>query len=156
MRWQNTSKVPWIHTETLVEKNTKENIASKIDEGFTILAQDESIFTADAIFRKKMWVKKGSRPIILVNGTHTKRQSYLVHKVIDGRELFRQYEKFDQYCFLDYLKELHRKFGKILVYADMAPQHKSKLIQKYFDDTPDVILHWFPKGSPQFNAIEEC
>ena len=62
--------------ETLVEKNPKENIASKIDEGFTILAQDESIFTADAIFRKKMWVKKGSRPIILVM-KHTPKDNHI-------------------------------------------------------------------------------
>ena len=56
---------------------------------------------------------------------------------------------------MDYLKLLHRKFGKILVYADRAPQHKSKLIQKYLDENSDVMLHWFPKGSPQFNAVEE-
>ena len=59
-------------------------------------------------------------------------------------------------CFLDYLKQLNRKFGKILVYADRAPQHKSKLIQKYLDENSDnIMLHWFPKGSPQFNAVEE-
>lgn len=101
-----------------------------------------------------MWVKKGTRPIILVNGSH---QKTIIFGALssNGRQFFRQYDKFDQYCFLDYLKQLHRKFGKILVYADRAPQHKSKLIQKYLDDTPDVMLHWFPKGSPQFNAVEE-
>ncbi len=102
-----------------------------------------------------MWVKKGTRPIILVNGSHQKTIIFgaLTH---DGRQLFRQYEKFDQYCFLDYLKELHRKFGKILVYVDRAPQHRSKLVQKYLDENADdVLLNWFPKGSPQLNAVEE-
>ncbi len=73
----------------------------------------------------------------------------------DGRQLFRQYDRFDQYCFLDYPKELRKKFGKILVYADRAPQHRSRLIQKYLDENHDVVLDWFPKGSPQFNAVEE-
>jgi len=101
-----------------------------------------------------MRVKKTTRPIILVNGTHQKTIIFgaLSH---DGRQSFRQYDKFDQYCFLDYLKELHRKFGKILVYADRAPQHKSNIIKQYLEKNDDVIIHWFPKGSPQFNAVEE-
>ena len=86
-------------------------------------------------YLEKRWaIKKGTRPIILVNGSHQKTIIFgaLTH---DGRQLFRQYEKFDQYCFfLDYLKELHRKFGKILVYVDRAPQHRSKLVQKYLDE----------------------
>ncbi len=103
-----------------------------------------------------MWVKKGTRPIILVNGSHQKTIIFgaLSH---NGKQFFRQYDKFDQYCFLDYLKCLHRKFGKVLVYVDRAPQHyKSKIVQKYLDENDDVILDWFPKGSPEFNAIEEC
>ena len=73
----------------------------------------------------------------------------------DGRHLFRQYDRFDQYCFLDYPKELRKKFGKILAYADRAPQHESRLMQKYLDGNHDVVLDWFPKGSPRFNAVEE-
>ena len=73
----------------------------------------------------------------------------------DGRQLFRQYDRFDQYCFLDYPKELRKKFGKILAYADRAPQRKSRLMQKYLDGNHDVVLDWFPKGSLQFNAVEE-
>ena len=73
----------------------------------------------------------------------------------DGKQFFRQYEKFDQYCFLDYIKQLHKKFGKIIVYVDRAPQHKSSIIKQYLEENDDVILNWFPKGSPQFNAVEE-
>ncbi len=101
-----------------------------------------------------MRAKRGTRPAILVNGNHQKTiiLGALAH---DGRQLFRQYDRFDQYCFLDYLKELRKKFGKILVYADRAPQHKSRRIQKYLDENHDVVLDWFPKGSPRFNAVEE-
>ncbi len=75
----------------------------------------------------------------------------------DGRQFFRQYDKFDQYCFLDYLKELHKKSGMILVYADRVSQHyKSEIVKEYVDENDDVILEWLPKGSPQFNAVEEC
>ena len=36
-----------------------------------------------------------------------------------------------------------------------APQHKSNIIKQYLEKNDDVIIHWFPKGSPQFNAVEE-
>jgi hypothetical protein len=32
---------------------------------------------------------------------------------IDGKQLFRQYDVFNQYVFLKYLKELQRKFRKL-------------------------------------------
>ena len=124
-------------------------------KGFAILSQDESILTADSIFRKKMRVKKGTRPAILANGNRQKTIIFgaLAH---DGKRLFRQYDRFDQYCFLDYLKELRKKFGKISVYADRAPQRRSRPMQKYLDENHDVVLDWFPKGSPQFNAVGEA
>ena len=46
-------------------------------KGFTILSQDESIFTADSIFRKKMRVKKRTRPVILVNGNISSKDDHL-------------------------------------------------------------------------------
>ena len=101
-----------------------------------------------------MWTRKGTRPVILVNGTHQKTVIFgaLSH---DGKQLFRQYPKFDRHCFLDYLKQLNKKFGKVLVYADNAPQHKANIITQYLKKNDNVILEWFPKGSPQFNAVEE-
>ncbi len=56
---------------------------------------------------------------------------------------------------VSYLRQLNKKFGKILVFADRAPQHRSNIIKQYLEKNDDVILHWFPKGSPQFNAVEE-
>ena len=86
-----TFPVPNRKYDTLIEiiKNT---------EGFTVFAQDESIFIVDAIFRKKMWVKKETLPIILVNGS---RQKTIIFGALghDGKQFFRQYDKFDQYCF---------------------------------------------------------
>jgi len=112
---------------------------------------------ADAIVRKKMWTKKGTRPTVTVTGSHQKTILFgaLTH---DGRQMFKQYDKFDQHAFLDYLKCLHKKFGKMLVYADRAPQHyRSKLVRRYLDENKeDILVDWFPKGSPQFNAVEEC
>src|SRR6476661_1976716 len=47
----------------------------------------------------------------------------------DSSSFVSQYSVFNQETFLKYLKELLRKFGKII---------------------------YFPKGSSEFNAVEEC
>jgi lantibiotic modifying enzyme len=43
------------------------------------------------------------------------------------QQLFRQYNRFDENTFLDYLKHIHRKFPKCYLFLDKAKQHyKSK------------------------------
>jgi hypothetical protein len=52
---------------------------------------------------------------------------------IGGKQLFRQYDAFNQYVFLKYLKELQRKFRKLLL-LDRAAQHRSSaMVRKYLD-----------------------
>ena len=80
---------------------------------------------------------------------------------IDGRQFFRQYNTiFNQYTFLEYLKELQSKFHKVILFLDRAPQHycRSIKVRKYLEKNKDddIRVGWFPKGSPEFNAVEEC
>ena len=61
--------------------------------------------------------------------------------------------------FLRYLKELQRKFRKLLLFIDRAAaQHRSSImIRKYLEENKDVIrVEYLPKGSPDYNAVEEC
>lgn len=61
--------------------------------------------------------------------------------------------------FLKYLKELQRKFRKLLLFIDRAAaQHRSSImIRKYLEENKDVIrVEYLPKGSPDYNAVEEC
>ena len=52
--------------------------------------------------------------------------------VIDGRQIFRQYEKFNGETFLDYLKKVHKKFAKLYLFLDKARQHhKTKIVTDY-------------------------
>ncbi len=76
---------------------------------------------------------------------------------MDERQLFRQYDVFDQYAFIDYLKQVQRKFGKVILFTDRARQHRSKKVQEYLEKNRDCIrLVYLPKGSPEFSAVEEC
>ena len=133
-----------------------EGIISRIPEGFTVAVEDESIFIHDILIRR-MWTPEGKRPIVTVTGSHQKTCVFGVLS-IDGRQLFRRYDTFDRYTFLDYLKKLQNKFHKVILFLDRAPQHyRSIIVRKHFEENKDILrVEWFPKGSPEFNAVEEC
>ena len=103
-----------------------------------------------------MWTPEGTRPIVTVTGSH-QRTCVLGTITIDGKQLFRQYDVFNQYAFLKYLKGLQRKFRKLLLFIDRAAQHRSSImIRKHLEENKDVIrVEYLPKGSPDYNAVEE-
>ncbi len=40
---------------------------------------------------------------------------------------------------------------------DRATQHRSKVVQEYqHRNEDDIKIEYFPVGSPEFNAVEEC
>jgi len=76
-----------------------EEIILNIPKGLTIMVEDESVFLHDALIRRRMWTLKGIRPIVVTTGSHQK--TYVFGTItLDGRQLFRQYETFDQYSFI--------------------------------------------------------
>ena len=67
-----------------------------------------------------MWTPKGKRPIVLTSGSHQKTCVFGA-LCIDGQQFFRQYSTFNQDTFLQYLKELQRKFKKLILFLDKQP-----------------------------------
>ena len=66
----------------------------------------------------------------------------------DNQSFFKSYEKFNTISFLDYLKAAHKKFGKIFVIINRAPQHTSNGTKKYVKDNKDVKLAYLPRFLP--------
>ena len=75
---------------------------SQIQAGFTMAVQDESIFVYDVIVRRKLWLPKGVRPVATMTGSH-QRTCVFGTLTMKGKQLFRQYDLFNQDTFLDYL-----------------------------------------------------
>ena len=76
--------------------------------------------------------------------------------VTDGNQsFFRSYEKFNSIALIDYLQAARRKFGKIFVIVDRAPQHKANDVKEYLCKNKDVKLAYLPRGSPHLSMIEE-
>ena len=75
---------------------------------------------------------------------------------MDGRQFFRTYDRFNASTFVTYLKELQRHFGKAVIIADRAPQHRSKTVREFLRTNKNIKIIYFPKGLSYLNAVEEC
>lgn len=43
------------------------------------------------------------------------------------------------------------------MFVDRATQHRSKIVKEYLQrNVDDIRVEYFPVGSPEFNAVEEC
>jgi hypothetical protein len=104
-----------------------------------------------------MWTPKGKRPIVLTSGSH---QNTCVFGAlcIDGQQFFRQYSTFNQDTFLQYLKELQRKFRKLILFLDRAAQHyRSSKVKKHLEESKGVIrVEYLPKGSPGLMLLKNA
>ena len=118
---------------------------------------DESIFIHDSLVRRKMWTADRIRPIVTMTGSHQKTSVFGTLSM-NGRQLFRQYDFFNQYTFLHYLIQVQKKFGKLILFIDRARQHHRSIIVREHIEQNKVVLKviYFPKGSSEFNAVEEC
>ncbi len=122
-----------------------------------MLVQDESIFIHDsAIVKNRRWILKEKRPIVAVTGSHSKTIVYGVLS-LDDKQLFRLYEKFDSQSFITYLDEVKKKFKKFIMVVDRATQHRARKVLEYLQRNSDnVKIDYFPVGSHELNAVEEC
>ena len=98
--------------------------------GFAVVVQDESIFLRTGTNGRKLWSRVGE-PVAVIR--HGRRDRTVVYGALaeDGTRLMRQYERFDGPTFVRYLKEVRRKWGKVLLVMDNAGQHKAKAVRKY-------------------------
>ena len=59
----------------------------------------------------------------------------------DGKQLVKQYDKFNSNTFVDYLKHIQKRFGKYIIFVDKATPHCSKITRKFLD-TNEVPSDW--------------
>ena len=130
---------------------------------FTVVSLDESFFFFESLVRK-LWIYKDSRPVVTVTGSH---KHFCMFGAIGGsgssslyysRQLFRQYDRFDENTFYEFLKQIHYKFPRCYLFLDKAVQHyRSQKVKQYFDKHKNSLIPvWLPTASPEFMVLEEC
>lgn len=134
----------------------KKRLARLRRRGFTVLVQDEAIFVHDAVAGVKYWSPVGVRVEAEYTGSHDRAVVYGA-LAEDGRRMFRTHDKFNAATFVSYLGELRRKFGKVAVIVDRAPQHGARAVRAFLRACGgETRLIRLPVGSPQLNAVEEA
>ena len=95
--------------------------------------------------------------MVTVTGSHSKTIVFGVLS-LNGKQLFRQYERFDSHqSFIAYLEEARKKFKKFIMIVDRATQHRSRMVKEYLQRNLETIrIEYFPVGLPLLNAVEEC
>lgn len=140
------------------EQDTGSKILDTLKKELTVVSTDESFFFYDSLIMK-MWIRKDERPIVRITGSHHQESVLFGATSLQGKQLFRQYNWFDAQIFLDYLKQIHRKFPKCYLFLDKAKQHyRSKKVLKYFADNKDNLIpvYFPPTTSPaEFMVLEE-
>ena len=124
-------------------------------DGFSVVSLDESFFFYDSQVRR-VWIDESKRPIVRVTGSH--KHSCIFGTICNGgKQLFRQYDKFNGDTFLDYLKKIHTRFPRCYLFMDKAsPHNKSKKVLKYFEENKDTLTPvYLPTASPEFMVMEE-
>ena len=107
--------------------------------------------------RRKKWISADKRPIVTVTGSRKRTIVFGSLSKEGKKQLFKQYDKFNSATFVDYLKHVQKRFGKCIVFVDRATPHSSRITSKFLAENKNNIrLEYFPIGSPEFNAVEEC
>ena len=124
-------------------------VLDNLPKGFTAVSLDESFFLYDSLVRK-VWIFRNTRPVVRITGSH--QQSCLFGAIsLDGRQLFRQYNHFNEDTFCEFLKHIHHKFPKCYLFLDKAPQYdNSYKIKKHFEEHKvSLIPVNLPTASPE-------
>ena len=110
------------------------------EEGFAIVSLDESFFFYDSLVRR-VWIDEKKRPVVRVTGSH--KHSCLFGAInMEGKQLFRHYDKFNGDTFLDFLRMIHHKFPRCHVFMDKAvsPHYRSRKARECFDRHKDALI----------------
>ena len=106
---------------------------------------------------RRVWIDEKKRPVVRITGSH--KHSCLFGAInMEGKQLFRHYDKFNGDTFLDFLRMIHHKFPRCHVFMDKAvsPHYRSRKVREYFDRHKDALIPvYLPTASPEFMVMEE-
>ena len=121
--------------------------------GFAVVVQDESIFIRIGTNGRKLWSRVGD-PVTV--SRYGRRDRTIVFGALaeDGTRLMRRYGRFDGPTFVRYLKEVRRKWGKVLLVTDNASQHKHRDVLKYLEEHDGLEILYLPTATPKLSAVE--
>lgn len=116
--------------------------------------QDEATFGLIPLVARG-WAKKGSRPIAIINHANVCTNVFGARSKKSFVFSFSKTKK--QKDFITFLKKLHNKWGRVLLFVDNARAHKGKLVDKFLEKHRKTFkIEYFLKYTPELNPVEPC
>lgn len=143
------------------QRRTKKRLARLKRQGYAAVIIDEAFVVHNTYNGRKYWALVGRRIYNLYTGSH-KTVAVQGGASEDGRQLFREYARADSYAFIDQLKEITAKWGKVAVIADKYSVHLSEEVKGFIrknraaNNGTDIVMIYLPTGCPFLNAVEMC
>ena len=102
---------------------------------------------------RKPWPRVGD-PVTA--GRHGRRDRVVVFGALasEGIRPVRRYGRFDGPTFVQYLKGVRRKWGKVLVIIDNAGQHKTRTVRECLKEHFEVEVLYLLTATPKLSAVE--
>ena len=143
------------------QRRVRKRIDKLRERGYTVVAVDEAFFVHDTRKGKKHWSLVGKRVPQLRTGSHKMGAPHCGYAE-DGRRLTCFFARANSYTFIEFLKRLTAKFGKVAVIADQYSAHYSYVVREFIKknrrERPDrdIQMVRFPVGCPYLNVVEQC
>ena len=147
-----TPKIGLRIREEEVQKKARGAVRHHAKKGYAVPACDESSHIIGWNVRNG-WYPKG-KPVSTAISLSRKR-FYSFGALTGSRFYCMFYDRANSTSFGDLLDRLHRKCGKILLFADNASYHKSRAVQKKLREFGgDVVIRHLPPYTPELNPTE--
>lgn len=102
---------------------------------------------------RRGWYLKGKKIVTKIN--HAREKFCSFGALGAGMFHYRFYDKANLNSFIDFLKLLQKKYGKVLLFADNVSYHKSNKVRRHLKSTKrSVVIIHFPRYTPELNPIE--
>lgn len=103
----------------------------------------------------KLWCRKGSKPVQLVNGSH-KRLCFF-GAVSDEHRHCCTARRINSDSFIKFADYLVRRYSKVVLIVDHGCHHKSAKVKRFLKKLKGSLLLWFlPKRLPELNPQEQA
>lgn len=121
-------------------------------EGRTVVAVDAATLRDSPVSRKGIR-RRGGRETVPVN--HSKQSIHMIGALGDGTLDLQFHDNLTAASYVELVKHLHRRYGKVGIMADNAGALTGRDMRKCLGDTGgDVEILHLPPHTPQLNPIE--
>ena len=148
-----SDRVPLKEDLEIWQKDTKREVETLENEGFTLVMSDESHQNLNIFGSGAVYVRGNAKPILTQLGNQ--RQTIYGGITLDGETCYMTASKANDRSFIRYMDKLRHHFGKVAVVVDNAAYHNSGRVRRYLKKNNNIVkLIFLPPYSPFLNPAE--